>query len=353
MEYKSVWTKLPYDVHHHVHRGRELRHETVWEEVPLSICAPTVDEAPIAYRITRTSPKHDARPDHEIRTFEDHLWWPVLDSNNSWCTAEAFLSGLAKGGDWTAAILHPKLARYCYASHKPTYTEVFRNIRVRGEPRTSRDEMLALSGRGASQIMVCGGRMYVQGGEPLYYAFPLNHCDRQITFEVGTSPWKGFRGNFTNLPGPTGKERRSALYDAHIYDLHTLQDELATFEQQGYCILLEGSVETLKYLAISQTGLHMSADAALCNLLAEVPVNAAFRNRVAKNSIFQEEARVLVPLEVCHAVLTDIVDMFPADTADRVFNDKLLCAQRVLKRLERESARSITDLDNFVLSSLG
>jgi hypothetical protein len=42
-----VWTKIPYEVDFHVLRGRKLRHETVWEENPLSFRAPTFAEAPV------------------------------------------------------------------------------------------------------------------------------------------------------------------------------------------------------------------------------------------------------------------------------------------------------------------
>src|SRR5664279_3105551 len=230
MNDRCVWAKIPYAVDYHVPRGRKLRKKIVWEETPLSFRAPTVDEAPIAYRITQTDSKNDARPDYDIRTHDGQLWWPVLDSANAWRTAEEFLNGLVRGDYFALEILHPSLARY-WSPSKLKYDEVFRDIKVRGAPQTSRDETLAFAQRGASEAMACDGLLYVQAGEPMYFAFPSQwHGGRQITLEAGASPWRGFFGYGSRLPGPRVEERRHALSEANIFDLHYLDDELATFK---------------------------------------------------------------------------------------------------------------------------
>jgi len=369
MDEKRLWTKLPYDVYYYVQRGRTLHHKQVWEDVPVIIMMPTADEAPIAYKVTRSGPKYDPHPDHEIRTFDGRTWWPILDSNYGWRTAEDFLSALTKSKHWAAAILHPSLGRSAVSS-KPTYDEVFRNIKVRGGPRTSRDEMLARAGLGASDTMICDGRVYVQAGEPLYFAFP-NRGPEIMFLEVGPEPWKGFFGYFSNLPGPTGEERRHALANGQIYDLHTLQDALATFEQQGLRIVTGGYVEIIQDLPMSHNALHMCADSILHQLLREDPVAAAFRDRLPRQIDSPGVPRDLTPLELCHALLADIVQMFPADNPERFLDGASLLpdgvkeildahvvkifrqARSVLMCLDINSARSFTDLDYDALGSIG
>jgi hypothetical protein len=346
-----VRAKIPYLVHYHVPRGRKIRWKRVWEDTPLSFRAPTGAEAPIAYRIARTDPKDDTQPDYDIRHFDGQLWWPVLGSQNARRAAEGFLYGLAGGDYLSLAILHPSIAPY-WSSSKPTIEEAFRDVSVREVVRTSRDEQLAFAQRGASHTMICDGALYVSSGEPMYFGFPSElPGDRKFSLEVGASPWTGFLGYGNRIPGPHGEERRRALFDANVFDVRNLDEDMALLEQQGLSIRLASRVEILRELTLAESALDICADAALSRLLMEEPIAAAFLDRVPGRSR-PGAVPSLVPLEVCRAVLRDIVELYPPDNQDRVLRDAILCARNVLKRLGPEPAPLLTDVDVEALSSL-
>jgi hypothetical protein len=346
-----VRAKIPYLVHYHVPRGRKVRLTRVWEDTPLSLRAPTQAEAPVAYRVARTDPKDDTQPDYDIRHFDGKLWWPVLDSQNARRAAENFLNGLAGGDYFSLGILHPSMAPY-WSSSKPTLDEAFRDVKVREVVRTTRDEQLALAQRGVSETMICDGALYVLAGEPMYFGFPSElPGDREISLEVGASPWRGFLGYGSRVPGPPGDERRHALFDADVFDVRNLDEDMTLLEQRGFKIRLASRVEILRDLPVAESALGICAGAALSRLFMEEPIAAAFSDRVTGRS-HPTAVPSLVPVEICRAVLRDIVELYPPESQDRSLRDAIFCAQNVLKRLGAEPAPSLTDEDEEALSSL-
>jgi hypothetical protein len=343
-----MWAKIPYWVYYHIPRGRKIRSVRVWEDVPLSFRAPTGAEAPIAYRILRTDPEDDSQSDYDVRHFEGQPWWPVLDSKNARRAGQGFLNGLTDGEYFSLGIIHITDAPL-RSSSKPTLEEALRNLNVRGEVRTSREEQLALARRGASETMICGGDVYVRAGEPMYFAVPSElPGDRGLSLTVGKSPKaSSFLGYYNRVPGLHADARRRALFDANVFDVRNLDKDRALLEEQGFSIRLLSSVEILEDVAVTESALDICADAALSRLLKEKPIATAFLERIPARAQ-PHAATSLIPLEICREVLRDIVEVYAPDDQSCVLKDAILCARSVLRRL----GPSLAGEDEEALSSL-
>lgn len=342
-----VSAKIPYTVDYHVPRGRRLRGNQVWEDIPLSLRAPTDAEAPIAYRITRTNPKDDALADFEIRSFDGQLWWPVLDNRNRRRAAKGFLDGLAAGDCYPLEVLQLRNVPLS-SSSKLTFDEWFSTRSVREVVRDSRDAQVALAQRGASETMICEDVVYVSAGEPMYFALPseLPH-DRELTFVVGATPWSTFLGFTNRLAGPHGDDRSRALFRADVFDVGNLVRDVPLLEEEGFSVRLRSRVEIFRDPTVTGPALHMCAHAALSRLLWEESVAAAFLERIPGGTMPHPSTRLL-PLEICRTLLQDIVEVCHPDRQDCVLWNAIHCAQSVLKRL----GPPLADEDDQAISSL-
>jgi hypothetical protein len=342
-----VSAKIPYTVDYHVPRGRRLRANQVWEDIPLSLRAPTDAEAPIAYRIARIGPKNDAAADFEIRTFDGQLWWPVLDNGNGRRAAKGFLDGLAAGECYPLEVLQLRNVPL-RSSSKLTFGEWLSRMSVREVVRTSRDAQVAWAQRGASETMICDDVVYVAAGKPMYFGFPSElPGGGGFSLSVGATPWAAFIGFTNRIPGLHRDDRRSALFAANVFDVRTLDKDIARLEGEGSSVRFDGKVETLGDPTGAGNALHMCANAALCRLLREQPIAAAFLERIpggAKPRV----ATDLIPLDVCREVLRDIVELYPPHDQGCILKDAILCAQSVLRRL----ALSLAQEDEEALGSL-
>jgi hypothetical protein len=345
---KRVDANIAYMVDYRIPRARTDRSHRVWEDISLSLRAPTEVEAPIAYRITQSDSNNDTR--YEIRLYDGLLWWPVLDIHDAPRAADKFVNGLAKGDYSSLGIFYPKLVPY-WSSSKPTFKESFRHVEEYKVSRTSREEHFTFAQRGASETMICDAALYVLAGEPMFFGTRFPPESREISLKVGASSWREFPETGSHIPGPRADERRRALFDANVFNARNLDEATALLEQQGFSIRLANRIEILQDLNATESALDLCADAALSRLLEQKPIAAAFLDRVPGWS-HPGTVSSLVSPETCRAVLRDIVERYPPDGQHDVLKDAIRCAQNVLKRLDSESALSLTDEDQDALSSL-
>lgn len=343
-----VSAKIPYKVDYHVPRGRRLRENQVWEDIPLSLSAPTDAEAPIAYRIVQIGPEGDAPADFEIRSFGGQLWWPVLDNRNRRRAAKGFLDGLAAGDCYPLEVLQLKDVPFS-SSSKLTFDQWLSKTSVREVVGTSRDSQVARALRGASETMICEDVVYVSAGEPMYFALPSEFPqDSELTFVVGATPWSTFLGFTNRLAGPHGDDRSPAPFRADVFDVDDLDRNVALLEEEGFSVRLRSRVETFRDPTVTRPALHMCAHAVLSRLLWEESVAAAFLERIPGGRMPHPATRLL-PLEICRALLQDIVEVYHPDRQDSVLWDAIHSAQRVLKRLDDDS---LAEEDEEALGSL-
>jgi hypothetical protein len=343
---KTSWVKIPYSVYYHVPRGRKLRWAQVWEDIPLTIRAPTDAEAPVAYRIVRTNPQDDTQTDYDIRHFDGQLWWPVLDNKNVRRAADGFLNGLVEGDCYPLGILRVSGVPL-RSSSKPTFDERFREMRVREIVRTSRETQLAFAQRGASETMMCDDTVYVAAQEPFYFGIPGEWARRELSLVVGATPSTPSLGYANRIPGPDIDRRRSALFATRVFGVHDLDKDMALLRQEGFSVRLGSKIEILRDLTVPESALQMCANATLSRLFRDKSVAAAFQERLLGDA-WKSAATSSIPLEICREVLRDIVELFAPDNEDCFSPDDLLCARSVLRRL----GPALTDEDNEALSAL-
>lgn len=306
---KLVDAKIAYMVDYKVPRARRDRSHRVWEDISLSLRAPTEVEAPIAYRIMQSDSTNDTH--YEIRLYDGLLWWPILDIHDAPRAAEMFLNGLAKGEYPALGMFYPKLVPY-WSSSKPTFEESFRHVEEYKVLRTSREDQMALAQRGISESMICGGALYVLAGEPMYFGTPFPSENREISLKLGASLWREFPETGNHIPGPRVEERRRALFDANVFDVLNLGEATALLEQQGFSIRLANRVEILQDLNVAESALDLCADHALSRLLEQKPISVAFLDRVPG---WSHPGTVPSPVSpgTCRSVLRDIVERYPPD----------------------------------------
>ncbi len=142
-------------------------------------------KAPVAYRITTG---HPSAPYFDVRLHAGALWWPLYDDSGPLTTGTFF--ALAKN-DWesAAAVLDP-LGR-TYDGVRQTFEQYFDGRGVK-DFRCDR-EIQALQVRSdAARLMSFGGALYVDAGEPVWFAIFNNET----------------RGSFDLVAGPSSLDRR-------------------------------------------------------------------------------------------------------------------------------------------------
>jgi hypothetical protein len=237
--------------------------------------------------------------------------------------AKSFLEGLAAGDCYPLEVMQLRHVPF-WSSSKPTFDEWFARMSVREVVRTSRDAQAAWAHRGASETMICDDVVYVAAGEPMYFGVPSELSgDGAFSLSVGASPWVASLGFTNRIPGLLRDERRSALFAANVFDVRTLDKDIARLEGGGLSVRLDSKVEILGDPTGVDNALHMSANAVLCRLLREKPIAAAFLERIPGRAS-PPVATDLIPLDICREVLRDIVELYPPHDQSCILRDAIL-----------------------------
>lgn len=152
-----------YKVRYIPRRCQKFRAATLVAQDVVSLCRASPSEARPVFRIN-----HHARDsfqpviNREILLFDDQLWWPVV-RNEEHFTADEFLAGCEAG---RTASLQYLLNWPVFHDARPEQLDL--SLIARKIGHSTQDEVLARLRRQASETLLCGGRVFRKGGEPIY-----------------------------------------------------------------------------------------------------------------------------------------------------------------------------------------
>jgi hypothetical protein len=163
-------------------RGRKTRPIYLTGTQPVEIVEVDPAEAPVAYRIASGKPDYHAG--YEVRSFNGSLWWPVADHSNP-LEKSAFLSLVTTDWERASRVLDPM--HRTYYLNGPTFEEFLASTKVSDGKFASHRELQAKQAEwDASRVIFCEDRVFVEAGDPVWYAV-LNESARRFDLFISHS----------------------------------------------------------------------------------------------------------------------------------------------------------------------
>jgi hypothetical protein len=151
------------------YKGTKNRPAHLADVQPVQLMEVDPAEAPVAYRIVSTDKGY--QDTHEVRAFGGSLWWPVFDHGNP-LEASAFLRLVATDWERASRVLDP-LHRTYYLD-APSLKDFLGYRRVSKDKTrfddADRKPQAKHAEWDASKVMFCGDRVFIDGGDPIWYA---------------------------------------------------------------------------------------------------------------------------------------------------------------------------------------
>src|SRR6202022_1357858 len=179
-----------------------------------------------------------------IRTYQGKLWWPLGGDYNYVLHPETFEWRL-ESGDWDVLVaLDPSFVECTEA--RPLYPFPTEFKPVEEEIPNHRGDRLAAAQRGASRTIYCGEGVFVEAGEPVFYAVPSINDPKCLLLHVGVSDMarEGTEVSFS-LPGPSRSLRKEYARRGLALGISELENELCALERRGYRIARRYKINTL------------------------------------------------------------------------------------------------------------
>jgi hypothetical protein len=163
-------------------RGTKNRPVYLTDVQPVELIEVDPGDAPVVYRIVVPHESH--REVHEVRRIGGSLWWPVLNYGNPLEKSE-FFSLAANDWERTSRVLDPMHRTYYLGAE--TLDDFLGRRRVsKGRFRSDREQQAAQAQRDASRIIFCEDRVFVEAGDPIWYAV-FDRRARRFDLVIGHS----------------------------------------------------------------------------------------------------------------------------------------------------------------------
>jgi hypothetical protein len=180
------------------------------EEVFILIREVALKEAPIAYNIWTMErnfgwdwlKRRFVERQHQVRLFDQTLWWPLVTEGDK-MTLPRFAEQAASG-DLSEFMASQPLPMQSLPSRLCTLPQCQIEALVRESGTSDYPARIAKALNKASKLTICGERLYVEGGEPIWYAFPRTQYPADLEMSVGPEDldlWDSW------VPGPDRKTR--------------------------------------------------------------------------------------------------------------------------------------------------
>jgi hypothetical protein len=219
---------FPYTVEFIRRRCRTVESLTVWQQGAVAIYDVTEGEAPVAYRVISCA---QSRPGYEIRSFQGRIWWPVFDGSRA-LSVDAFVARLDDpNGCFLAAMnLSPSTL---YSSRTVTTQRFDQDFSIRHILASSKEDRLALAQEAASRLLVCGGYLYQEGGEPAYFGAPSDECGTASLRIGGLRLGRNQPGDRWQL-GLSASQRRRAAFRSNVFHIEDADEACSVLKSEGF-----------------------------------------------------------------------------------------------------------------------
>lgn len=287
--------------------------------------------APVAYRVkalTVSLPHSSERiREYEIRSFDGSFWWPLV-GDEGLLRGSKFLE-LAAAGHRSARLAFDPDA---WLPHRelPAAEIYFARHKARQLLETTQAERWNRVLRGARGVIICGGFIYVEAGEPIWFAEEWEQ-DR-LDVLIGCSSLDRAGSIYHDVPGPSKGGRLMCAADGLAFGLDELQAEMRALRGKTALVEVHSEIEPLMILHRPDAG------AVVCERAMARSLWYSIRRRESWSRALQEALPALATAHAPSASLQDlncrevVAQLAALETGGDPEYDKLIMAARNIKR---------------------
>ncbi|MHC2624003.1 hypothetical protein ACVIW2_006035 [Bradyrhizobium huanghuaihaiense] len=268
-DYELVKVRVPYrQVYRLPLPKRKLWREWFSGPVEVRIDKVDPDDAPVAYEVWFLSGKGRRESSYQIRSHDGGLWWP-LDGERGLDLVD-FANILAEGHPESLALLDPSFEDPIQEQPWP-WRPLPEEYRPADHDLNNLVDATVRAQRGASTTMICGDRVFVRAGEPIFYAVPYDPYDgKKLSFMLGVAdPMRTCSGNDHFDPGPTRSDREECARRGFAFGIEEIDEAKRALEARGYATVRYEEIDTSLELHRAETAPLLCARQLARHLLAE------------------------------------------------------------------------------------
>jgi hypothetical protein len=308
--------------------------------------------APVAYRVTgligslAQCSERVAR--YEIRVFDGRLWWPLV-GDEGLLSRSTFLDLAAAGHASARLTFDPDAWRP--HSESSTADIYFARHKPRKLLESNQAELWNRVLHGAGGVIFCGGFVYVDAGEPAWFAAASD--DDRLVFRIGCSSLDRAGSIYHYVPGPWQDERSICAADGLAFSLDEFEAEVRALREQIPLVQVHSEIQTL-------TILHR-ADAAV--LLCEQELARSFWHPIRRRESWSRALHKALPALAaarapnasiedlnCREVVAQLASLEVGD--DTEYDEFIMAARNIRRRLASFGASLYAEEDDAALGAL-
>ncbi len=309
-------------------------------------------DAPVAYRVKDSrrplSPFGGHVPEYEIRSFDGGLWWPLVGHEGP-VSGQTFLELAAAGHQSARLTLDPDA--WVSHSERPTAAVYFARHKARRLLETTQPERWSRVLHGSHGVIICGGMIYVDAGEPIWFGKELR--DDRIDLLIGCSSLDRRGSIHHDVPGLSNGTRLTCAADGLAFGLDEIEREVRALRSRAIHVGVCSEI-------VPQIILHRpDAGAVLCERSLAMCLWFSMRRRESWSHSLQEALPALATAHAPHASLNDLncrdvlVQVASLETGDDPELDKLIMTARDIKRrLTSFGASFLAEEDEIILGEI-
>lgn len=228
-------------------RKRCRKTETVrfWDDGQVLVGTVEPEAAPVAYGVSEIDGLAERclhGSSYFVRSFKGSLWWPLIGSRG-FVGIEDFGRLAAEGDEGALLAVDPSIETPLDVSPLRPDAYFEQNLwRTMGN--STNGERWARAHIGASRMMFCEDKVYLEAGEPIYY---LVHSMVRGAFDVAVGPSAlDRRGTAAiGVPGPSASARLECARRGTAFAIGEVDEEIRTLLDRGNSVSGRPKVETV------------------------------------------------------------------------------------------------------------
>lgn len=350
-DYELVKVSIPYrQVYRLPLPKRKLWREWFSELVEVRIDKVDPDDAPVAYEVWFLSGKDRRESSYQVRSHSGGLWWP-LDGERGLDLVE-FGNILAEGRPESLALLDPSFEDAIEEQPWP-WRPLPEEYRPADHDLNNLVDATVRAQRGASTTMICGDRVFIRAGEPIFYAVAYDpYDDKKLSFMLGVAdPKRTCSGNTHFEPGPSRSSREECARRGFAFGIEEMDEAKHALEARGYATVRYEDVDTSLELHRAGTAPLMCARELARYLLAESGKAKPHGARLREQIPILGEAKAEHSNDMCVEALLELCASRDPYVAFN-FRNEVRAAKTILHRLGAGLKTALAPEDDEALARL-
>jgi len=323
-------------------RPRRRTTEYGWFAETQDLIIEQVEEsaAPVAFEIGILD-VGDLFAHYRIRSFRGRLWWQLGGDCDLVLRPEIF-EGRLQEADFDALVALDASFAEC-TDERPLDPLPKEFTAVAEIIPQSHGDCLAAVQRGASKAIYCGEAVFVEAGEPIFYAVPSDDDPKHLVLKVGSSDMtRESTERSRSLPGPYKSHRKSCARRGLAFGPSELEDGLCALEQRGYRILRASKIEAMLEEPNAETAPQICAQELAEFLFTESTRDDERGDRLRlKLPVLSSIADTREARDRCIEILNEINSSIDPVVAFSLLVEERRSASSILRRIDDAALRSL------------